>query len=223
MLGPVKAGRAPQHDFETSMILEYVSTNLFYTLLKDGLGAARGRKRRLSISDVLALRKKWKEEIEAKLWERQERKLGMDVIIRDAKRVDHYPDTEDTKRGISSWYRCGLMGTYHRGVLLGLSWESLTLDKSDEYRYTNHKAGETGDIKVVLIGYVRYENIADINWDGDEYRRQPHIFCYFDEKKGEPYEKLAFCEQRELRKIPYYNEISLYEPVRKLSKKLGVR
>jgi hypothetical protein len=146
----------------------------------------------------------------------------MDVIIRDVRRVDEYPDT--TKgRGISPWYKCGLMGTYHKGILLGLSWEMLTSEGANSWRYTNHQAGESGDLKVILIGYVPYENIEAINWNGDEYYGEPHFYCHFDAKRGEPYEKLAFCEKRELNDIPFYTEVCPYEPVRKRSKRLGIR
>lgn len=102
----------------------------------------------------------------------------------------------------------------------------LTEEGENKWRYTNHEAGEAGDLKVILIGYVPCENIEAINWDGDEYYGNPHIYCHFDANKNEsaePYEKLAFCEKRELNEIPFYTEICLYEPVRKLSKKLGTR
>ena len=76
---------------------------------------------------------------------------------------------------------------------------------------------------MILIGYVPYENIEAINWDGDEYYVNPHLYCYFDTKRREPYEKLVFCEKREINEIPYYSEVSLHEPVRRRSKKLGIR
>ena len=205
-------------------MLEFFAPGFLYTLIKDGWNIFRGRQRRLSPVEVIAKRQKWKTEIETQLWERRKKGLGMDVIIRDVKRMNEYPDSKETKRGISSWYRCGLMGTYHRGILLGLSWEMLTDDGDDKWRYTNHKTKEVGDLKVILIGYVPYENIEAANWEGDEYYGKPHIYCHFvGNRQKEPYEKLAFCEQRELNEIPFYTEICPYEPVRKRSKKLGIR
>lgn len=204
-------------------MIEYLAPGFLYALARDGWAAVRGRRRRLSPADVLNRRQKWKIEIEAKLSERRRKKLGMDVIVRDVKRMDDYPSINEAKKGISAWYRCGLMGTYHRGILLGLIWERLTLDGEENWRYTNHNAGEKGDITVILIGYVPYENIEAINWDGDEFYGKPHLYCHFDATKREPYEKLAFCEKKELDGFPFYTEVCPYDPVRKRSKKLGIR
>ncbi len=203
-------------------MLEYLAPGFIYSLLKDGRAGFRGRKRRLSPSERIAIRHKWKAEFDEKLAVRRRDKLGMDVIVRDVKRVDSYPDTKEGK-GISSWYRCGLMGTYHRGVQLGLSWESLNCDGAKGWRYTNHKAGEKDGTKAILIGFVPYENIESVDWDGDEFYNKPHLYCHFDAGRGEPYENLAFCEKQELNGYDYYTEIADFEPVRKLSKKLGIR
>jgi hypothetical protein len=111
-----------------------VPLGVVYSVLKDGWALLRGGRRRLTASDVIALRKKRKEEIEDKLLERRQQKLSADVIVRDVKRVNKYPDVEQGRRGISPWFKAGLMGTYHRGVLLGLRWEDLTLDAQERWR-----------------------------------------------------------------------------------------
>lgn len=194
-----------------------------YRIVKDIWSAMRGRKRQLSADEIVQLRQKWKSEIEAKLWDRRREGLRTDIIVRDMKRVDNYPDTEDKKKGASSWFRAGLMGTYHKGVLLGLRWGSLTLDsKIDKYRYTNYKNGEKGDIKVILIGYVKYEDIEAVDWEGDEFYGLPHFYCYFNTKSKEPYERLAYCEQKHLNDIPFYTDVADFNEVHKLRKKAGV-
>lgn len=113
------------------------------------------------------------------------------------------------------------MGTYHKGILAGLRWGKLTLDE-DHWRYTNYKAGEKGDIKVILIGYIPYENIEAVNWSGDEYYYCPHIYCHFDARRKEPYERLAFCEKKELNEIPFYTEVADDLTVQRFSKKRKV-
>jgi len=161
-----------------------------------------------------------KKEFEDELLRRKKEGLRTDVIVRDMKRVDNYPEAEDKGKGISPWFKVGLMGTYHKGILAGLQSGTLTLDKRREkWRYTNHKAGEKGDIKVILIGYIPYENIEAVDWEGDEYGGHPHIYCYFDAKRKEPYEKLAFCEQKFLHEFPFYTEVADYNNVHKISKK----
>jgi hypothetical protein len=91
-----------------------------------------------------------------------------------------------------------------------------------DWRFTDYKKGESGDIKVILIGYVPFENIESVDWRGDEYYGFPHLYCYFDARRKEPYEKLAFCEKREMTDIPFYTEVAPYPAVRKRSRKLGL-
>jgi hypothetical protein len=44
----------------------------------------------------------------------------MDLIIRDINRMDNYPDSDEKRNKIPSWFKGGLMGTYHKGILAGL-------------------------------------------------------------------------------------------------------
>jgi len=196
--------------------------SLAYTLIKDLVAWVRGRRRRLTPSEVVQLRAKWKAEFEKEIGHRTRKGLGRDVIIRDVKRVDKYPHADDEGKGISSWFRVGLVGTYHRGILALLNWGTLTRTATGEWRFTSYKDGERGDIKVALIGYIPYENIEHVDWRGDEYDNKSMIFCHFDTKKGEPYEEIAFCEKRMLDDFEYYTKIAEYEVVRKASIKAGV-
>jgi hypothetical protein len=195
-----------------------------YALLKDlgTWGLARVRGRRLSPAEVIRLRAKWKAEFEEHLYQTRKQKLREDVIIRDIKRMDTYPDLDDKAKGISPWFRAGLVGTYHKGALIGLEWSTLKADAKGEWRFTDYNKGETGDIRVILIGYVPFENIESVDWRGDEYYPFPHLYCYFDARRKEPYEKVAFCEKREMDGIPYYTEVASYDSVQKRSPKFGI-
>jgi hypothetical protein len=77
-------------------------------------------------------------------------------------------------------------------------------------------------VNLVLTGFIPYENIEMIDWDGDQYYSYPHLYCYFD-FKGEPYERIAYCEKRNLDEHIYYTEIVEYYSVLKLTKKLKGR
>ena len=180
------------------------------------------RKKKLSQSETVRLRQKWKNEFEQKMLKARVSGEGTDVIIRDVKRMDSYPDG-DTKKGISSWFKAGLVSTYHRGILVSLRIGKLTKDTgSGKWRYTNYSGGEPGEFKVSLIGFIPYENIEAVDWDGDEYYYLPHIYCHFIEKSSEPYEKIAFCEERFLDDHPYYSEIIDFKSVHKFSKKFNI-
>lgn len=202
-------------------MLEWITGSLAYSLIKDGYNAVRGRKRRLTPKQVLELRQKWKPQFEAKLWEKAQQKVGLDVIIRDVKRMDHYPEINEHSKGISPWFKVGLMGTYDKGILVGLRWEGLTQLSEDTWRVTKY-AKEEPDLKTILIGYIRYENIEAVDWQGDEYYGT-HIYCYFDARKKEPYEKLAYCTQGTTNVgTHWYTEVASYEAVRKESKRAGL-
>jgi len=178
-------------------------------------------KRKLSPQEKLSLRAKWKPQFEAYLADKRRRKLRLDIIIRDMKRIDKYPEIDEHSRGISAWFRVGLIDTYEKGFMAGLRWESLLSDKeTGELRLPNRKKGKRADISLMLTGYIPYENVESVDWDGDQYYDYPHIYCYFD-YKGQPYERMAYCKQRQLDDHIYFTEVADYEMVRKLSKKRG--
>jgi hypothetical protein len=205
-------------------MIEYLAPGFIYALIKDAWAMARGRRRRLSPVDIIERRQKWKLAFEAKLSEWHRKGLSQDVIIRDMKRIDSYPDIDPSKKGISPWFRVGLVDTYHRGILVGLGWGSLTQDAATgKWRSTNTKAKEAGDIKVLLVGKVPFENIEAVDWDGDEFYHKPHIYCFFDARKRQPYEDLVYCtEQMTSTGRPFYSDVAPYQEVRKLTKKRGI-
>jgi len=200
-------------------MLESITTSFLYTVAKDAIAAIRHGRQRLSASEIVARRQKWKPLFEQEVWKTHRDKVRQDAIVRDMKRIDHYPDAEAGK-GISPWFRVGLVGTYHRGVYLGLRWDTLTKDADGtHWRETNYGAEERGDIKVVLLGSVPYEYIDNVDWDGDEYYPYPHIYCYFNYKK-QPYEHLGFyTETVPPGGLPFFTEVVAYKEVRKLKTK----
>lgn len=201
-----------------------IGIGVLYRIVKDFFGYTlkyiKRNKRCLTQTDRVNLRAKWEDEFQSKLLERRRKQLRSDVIIRDIQRVDDYPESGE-KKGISPWFRVGLLDTYHRGILLGLEWVRLTRDDSGGWHYPAKAQKET--VTAVLTGYVRYENIQHVNWDGDEYYGFPHIYCHFDEKGKMPYEKLMFCERKVLEPegFEYYIDLNSLKDVEKLSKSRG--
>ncbi|MET0008407.1 MAG: hypothetical protein ABW124_13025 [Candidatus Thiodiazotropha sp. 6PLUC9] len=144
-----------------------------------------------------------------------------DAIIHDVDRVDSYPNTSDEEDGISPWFRVGLLDTYHRGIKVGLRIGSL-IDTDEGLRFADHKHKEKGNVKAWLVGEIPFESIESVNWEGDEYYSKPHLFCHF-EHEAEPYERLVFCQERELGNgMTYFSEIADYQKVYELSQKAGV-
>ncbi len=178
----------------------------------------------------IALRQKWKPKFEEHIRTNFSEELRSDVIIRDVKRVDEYPELEENQTGISPWFRLSLVGTYHRGILVGFQWNNLV--SLDDGRFRVHdplKLDKDDDevrensVKVLKIGRIPFENIEDVDFGGDEYYGYPHIYCHFS-NKNEPYEKVSFCTRRQLfpDSLPYYTEVADAEAVRLASLSAGV-
>jgi hypothetical protein len=204
-------------------VIEIFAPGFLYSLLKDGISLVRGSRRRLKPSEIVAQRQKRKPLFEAEVWKNYREKLREDVIVRDMKRIDSYPDIAEAK-GISPWFRGGLVNTYHRGILVALGWGTLTKHRDGEHwRFTDYASEEKGDIRVLLIGSIPYENIENVDWNGDEYYGYPHIYCFFTYKK-EPYEHVGFYTETKPRDAPpFYTEVAPYDEVRRLSRRLGIQ
>jgi len=204
--------------------LEIGLVSLIYNAVKD-LG--RFVSRRFEKEDpaaVVLARQKWKSQIEERV---SQAGAGSgwrtEAIIRDVKRVDEYPNVDDKSKGISPWFRVGLLGTYHRGIMVGLRIVGLKFDDVEKtLRGYDRKCGEEPDLNAYLVGRIPYERIVSIDWDGDEFYGMPHIYCRFSSKGREPYEEIVFCEKRELDRFVYFSEIATLEDVRKLSEARGI-
>jgi hypothetical protein len=181
----------------------------------------RGRKRRLTPQEVLTLRAKWKGPFTEWLQLRNHEKLRTDVIIRDVKRIDIYPNSKEGK-GISAWFRSGVIDTYEKGIMLGLGTHELMYDQQKDVYYFPPK-GERGSVKLMFAGFVPFEGIESVDWEGDQYYSYPHIYCYFDQKDKQPYERLSFCERRTLDGHVYFTEIVPFEDVQRETKKRGIK
>ena len=191
-------------------MLELAVPGFAYSAIKDLWAFVRGRRRRLTPAQVIQLRQKWKSEIGGKLYDRKSKKLRSDIIIRDMRRIDNYPNVDEKSRGISAWFKVGLMGTYHRGFIAGLSWESAIIDhKTGREVWT---AKDHGGKNAILAGYIPFESIETIDWDGDEFYGHPIFYCYFEGLKSQPYEEIAYCEEGDLDGQKFYTKIAPYVP-----------
>ena len=181
----------------------------------------RSLKRRLSPQKTLTLRAKWRPLFTEWLQLHNYKKLRTDVIIRDIKWMDSYPKTTETK-GSSAWFRSGVIDTYEKGIMLGLGTYELVYDEQkDVYYYPPN--GKRGNTRLTFTGFVPFKNIESVDWDGDQYYSYPHIYCHFDGKDKQPYERLSFCERRTSDKHTYFTEIVPLEEVRRETKRRGIK
>jgi hypothetical protein len=194
---------------------------LIYRISADVLKFFNRKNRKLTGAEIVNLRQKWKPQFEEALLKNDKEGLRNDVIIRDINRHDCYPNHDDGKNGISPWFRVGLVGTYHKGILIGLGYHGLkkNLDgKSWRYPIGDEKSDET----FLLIGKIPFEYIENVDWHGDEYYGYPHIYCWFNSKSKEPYEQIVFCRRQLNNGYPFYTDIAKYADV-KIGKKQSRR
>lgn len=202
-------------------IFEWLGGSAVYGALKDVTGLMYRNFRGASAAERLERRGKWKPVFEEIILDRRANETRSDVIIRDVRRLDRYPDTSEGK-GISAWFRVGLVGTYHRGIQVALGIHSLVWEDSEESWRLGDLLHEEAETELgYLIGFIPYDVIDHVDPSGDEYYSYPHIYCRFL-FKGQPYEKLAFCERKEL--FPgndFYTELAPVEQVKLTSEKFG--
>jgi hypothetical protein len=200
--------------------------NPIWQVLTAAWKKVRGRRRGLTPQDVVAMRMKWKPEFEQRIQERRRKKLRRDVIVRDVRRLDGYPHIEEGEKGISSWIRVALVGTYQAGIQLHLGWHKIVPGFLGGWRLPGPDDQDRPRLKVALIAYVPYEQIEGIDWDGDEYYGFPVLYCHFENRKDGPYERLAFSECRVIEHpsgdYEYYSDIADATEVIRASKKLGI-
>ncbi len=194
--------------------------SLIYTASKDLLRLVCRRFIKLDPEKVIAHRQKWKKEFEFHFRYIDEASVYGEAIIRDVRRMDSYPIIDGKEKGISPWFKVGLLGLYHRGIQVGLRYEGIKFDETNNgwrfYRYDE----EEPDVRAIIIGRIPFDAIVEIDWEGDEYYYVPHIYCRFDQKKKEPYEEIVFAEQMKGSGWPFYHDICNYHSVIRLSKKL---
>jgi hypothetical protein len=195
----------------------------FYSVIKDVYKWATHKK--FPPEQQLAQKRKWKPIFEDWLRTAYLKKYRRDIIIRDVQRIDSYPNAVEKKRGISSWFRLGALDTLHDGVLVAFHWQKLVEVAGETYRVA--KPDEHDDpttIKVVLAAIIPYYLIEEIEIDGDEYYRFPHVYCHFSLKK-QPYKSIEFYEERQAEGFPkpYFVQVGEFKKIAKLSRKAGIK
>ncbi len=203
---------------EMIALTEWITGSTLYTVGRDLYGFLRGRLAPPSPKLQLERMEKWKTGVEEQIRRRRACLIRDDVIVRDFRRARDYPELKSGRQ--PSFFRVGLIGTYHQGIELGLGVHALVEEKS-ERSWRIARDDERDHAKIAyLVGYVPWAAIEMIDWDGDEYYPYPHFYCRF--RGGEPYERLAFCEKLDLPGgITCYSPIADQQEVRRTSQKFG--
>lgn len=149
--------------------------------------------------DELQAKIRHRMEMRSKAWailrEMDLQKLRREVVIRNAHRLDDYPDFKE-EPGISPWFRLGILGLYHRGIECGSFIERAAINPltGQWHLWTRQNELQLGFVGTAVKPILRipYDNIIEIDAEGDEYDSFPHFFCEFA-NRGEPYEEVRWC------------------------------
>lgn len=170
--------------------------------------------RMFSSAELIQHQEKLRPVFQEEIYKCRREKLRQDTIIRDVNRLSEYPATKEQK-GISPWFKVGLVDTYHEGIQVVLSGTTL-IEKDDKFFLADY--GTENSFSAWLVGEIPYEYIEAVNFEGDEYYPYPHIYCYF-QNKGEPYKRLIYCNDIDMgHGGTYYKEIAEYYDVQRDSR-----
>jgi hypothetical protein len=156
----------------------------------------RGRRGALTAEETVAQKYKWKPIIEQWLFECRRDGIGRDVTVRDVKRLDKYPETDENDRGISPWFRSGLVGTYDGGILLLLRWVTLRKEALAHLKLPHfERSSAFPEGKFALIARVAYAQIVEFDQHGDDYSSRASLYLHFDGRREGPYDKFLICKK----------------------------
>ena len=120
-------------------------------------------------------------------------RIGLNVLIRDVHR-DIYPEQDFSTRGISPWFKLEYFRFYHRGISFVTGVESVQVNEDGEWRISGYKEKVPTRwilINAYVIGNIPFDNIIEIDMEGDEYYNYPHLYCEFN-CLGQPYEEIWY-------------------------------
>jgi hypothetical protein len=138
---------------------------------------------------ILQRREKWKREFEEHLPKPNKFGVRCDAIIRDIDRMDLYPNIDEKGKGISPWFKVEIKGLYERGVEAFISMpQCVKRLPTGEWTFCDYEDPEK--VTAYPVGRIPFDLIEHVDWSGDQYYYDPHIYCRF--KRGQPYEKIVF-------------------------------
>jgi hypothetical protein len=132
-----------------------------------------------------------KRDVEANL--RVPKDGAIDAIVRNEWRMDAYPRDISLKwfGGPSSWHKAEVIGTYEAGIETCVDFPTVVIDWDKEVA----RKDPDGE-KVCAVARIPFDLIGEIDWTGDDYYPQPHIYCRYRFRRG-PYEKTLSIRRKE--------------------------
>ncbi|MCC6336082.1 MAG: restriction endonuclease [Myxococcales bacterium] len=158
--------------------------------------ASEARDRERAIVRNIGLRKRLRRELNA--LRRKEAKPFQAGPFSHLRAIVHsiddssYPNADATEEvGISGWFRLELWDFYFNGLEFVMDVERGFIDNEGNWGVAEEGAewdqSRFREIKMYRLARIPFENIVEVDVDGDEYYPEPHLFCRFA-NGGQPYE-----------------------------------
>ena len=124
--------------------------------------------------------------------------IHREAIIRNLRRFDSYPD-QHPQKGKFPWYFVEMKGLYHRGIEVFIgTGKRIKKDMYGTYKFTDSRDSDT-EIGY-LVGRISFDDMAYVDWNGDDNTPVPHIFCRYKRFRQHPYETIrVFLKDRRFR------------------------
>ena len=154
--------------------------------------------------DLIAHRIRMREEIERNLHHftnSSKEVIGYeDIIIRNVRRMDEFPELDEHEVGMSPWLKLDVSGFYHRGIevfLITGGGKAVPVADTGGYphkwRFINEGEDAESAIYALAVGRIPFDFIESIDWSrSDGYFHAPHFYCRFDGPLREPYEEIIY-------------------------------
>jgi len=163
---------------------------------------------------ILKRRQDLKRDIETHLHKRRDAygTFG-EAIIRDIDKMDYYLHDNPKKSYASyAWFRVEIKDISYRSLdcFISMPEEIVYDEKKSKWRFINK--GEKG-VNAYAVGKIPYENIINIDWNGDEYYPVPHIYCRYQNRS--PYLAIHYYLKQGREPHEYFQQVEGFEPHKK--------
>lgn len=121
-------------------------------------------------------------------------KLSASEVIVHSVDDASYPEIDENEVGISGWFKVELWNFYHNGLQVILSVETAIINDRREWALVPYDFSPPDGFdlfNVFRLGLLPFENIVEVDADGDEFYPFPHLYCRYS-NGGQPYERFTY-------------------------------
>jgi hypothetical protein len=133
-----------------------------------------------------------------------------EIIIRDIRRMDKFPEIDKNCIGISPWFKVDVVGFYDRGIEVFLSDSRSVIQTENGWCLLPVGEHSETALFAASVGRIPFHVIERIDWSrSDPYYSAPHFYCHFSGPLRGPYEDVIYKAKLYPSVSETYQEIGL--------------